>query len=128
MRTLTVEELEFVSGGDRPWNPYTDFKAPIQSTDYWRYEQLINMALREAGLDYNGNPINGGNSDGGNPSIGSSYSPPSSGSNVGVTVGNNGVQVQGSTTTSGGATITGTITVPYDLGPPEVKVEIKIPF
>jgi hypothetical protein len=127
MRTLTMDEVGFVSGGGRPWNPYTDFKAPEQSEAYQEYEQLINMALQAAGLDYYGNPIDSGSSSGGNSSIGSTYSPPSSGSNVGVTVGNNGVQVQG-TTTLGSGTVTGTITVPYDPGPPGVRVEFKFPF
>jgi hypothetical protein len=123
-----MNELGFVSGGSRPWNPYTNFKSPEQSEAYWRYEAMINMALKEAGLDYNGNPTSEGNSSGENSQIGSQYSPPSDTSNVSITVGNNGAQVQGTTTTSNGTTVTGTITVPYNPGPPTFGIEVKIPF
>jgi hypothetical protein len=58
MRALTVEELGFVSGGgnNRPWNPYTDFKAPEPSKKYLEYEAMITESLKEQGLDYWGNP------------------------------------------------------------------------
>jgi hypothetical protein len=57
MRALTVNELEFVSGGEnhRPWNPYENFRDVEPSKKFSEMERLINFMLKEAGLDLWGN-------------------------------------------------------------------------
>lgn len=132
MRALTMDEVGSVSGGSRPWNPYTDFKSPEQSEAYWRYEAMINMALKEAGLDYNGNPIDGSGPTSDIPSL---YGPPTSNPSGSVTIGNdtnnkNALSVQGSITytTQSGSNVTGTLTIPVNGGAPTVGVGVTIPF
>lgn len=123
MRALRADELEFVGGADRPQNPYTDFKNPDGSKEYWAYEMFINAVLKEAGLDHDGNPISSiqstndalGVDEGNNPSFS-------------VTAGNKAGEFKATYKDANGRTLTGTLLIPYDGGQASWKLTWIIPF
>jgi hypothetical protein len=127
-----MDEVLFVSGGgegDKNEDGNSDIPKvkPVHSED-GKTTGVGKKVINDIVKFFEDNPISGWNSAGENSPIESQYSPPSDTPNVSATIGNNGVQVEGTIPFPDGTTVTGTITVPYNPGPPAWRVEVRFPF